>query len=138
MGDMRWLRMEWVKPFPIERDDGYGGKIKVGVQMLRALRSDGQLFEVHVEVNEVPFDLTVKQLRLTLDAMLDNPALPPSLDEESGLPMTRKVHSETFKGQGNWFEAADWDKWVEWMNTYTPTPDNWWLFSSFKDKLREA
>ncbi len=138
MVDMRWLRTEWVKPFPVERDDRYGGKIKVGVQMLRAVRSDGQMFEVHAEVEDVPFGIKVKQLRLALDAMLNDPALPPDIDEESGLPMTRQVYPETFKCMGTWVEDEEWDKWVEWMSTYTPSPDKWWLFSLFKDRIQEA
>jgi hypothetical protein len=92
MSELRWLRTEWMKP------------VIVGTrrfQFLRALRSDGQLFEVH---SEVGLWTTPTTLRARLDAMLNDPPLPSVLDEETGEWRSRLVRPDFGKGTGDWVE----------------------------------
>jgi hypothetical protein len=92
MSELRWLRIEWMKPVTVDTHR---------FQFLRALRSDGQLFEVH---SEVGLWTTPTTLRARLDAMLNDPPLPSVLDEETGEWRSRLVRPDFGKGTGDWVE----------------------------------
>jgi hypothetical protein len=99
---LRWLRTEWMEPVPFLRQRDESGKPELGeMQFLRALRSDGQMFEAHGEVGPLT---TPESLRRHLDTMLNHPALPPLIDEETGEEMSRQVALDFGKGAGNWVE----------------------------------
>lgn len=88
-----------MKPVPgVRVIDESGTEEHCEVQYLRALRSDGQMFEVHADVGPIA---TPKNFRKRLDGMLNDPALPyiTNADDE-----TRKQYIQMFKGNAEWIE----------------------------------
>jgi hypothetical protein len=101
---LRWLRTEWMTPVPFLKQRDESGKAELGeMQFLRAVRSDGQMFEVHGEVGPLT---TPESLRRHLDSMLHDPAMPPYVDEETGEQHSAQVHPDFGKGEGNWIEEG--------------------------------
>jgi hypothetical protein len=98
MNKLHWLRTQWMDPVPSVRVDESGTEEHFEVQFLRALRSDGQMFEVHADVGPIA---TPKNFRERLGGMLNDPALPyvANADDE-----TRKQYVQMFKGSAGWIE----------------------------------
>jgi len=90
-----------MKPVVLARIDGLGRTEHVEMQFLRAVRGDGQMFEVHGEVGPLT---TPESLRRHLDSMLHDPGLPPLVDEETGEQVDGRVPLDFGKGTGNWVE----------------------------------
>lgn len=99
MSGLRWLRTQWMKPVPgVRVIDESGTEEDCEVQFMRALRSDGQMFEVHADVGPIA---TPKNFRERLDIMLNDPALPYIANAEAE---TRKRYVQMFKGNDGWIE----------------------------------
>ena len=70
---------------------------------LRALRDDGQLFVVWDNKKEAT---TPEILRLRLDQMLNDPAMAPYRDEETGEFHSQQIPLDSYKGHKGWIEEV--------------------------------
>jgi hypothetical protein len=103
--EMRWLRTEWMKPVDLSfHPDIEGSGEGLQMQFLRALRTDGQLFQVNCPTNSP--DCNPETMRIFLDTMLDSPALPPYTDSD-GNTFSEQMSLDSYENTGNWIEENE-------------------------------
>lgn len=112
----RWLRQHFDRPrYVPERTVEVEGEEVIQpagiVLFLRRLRNDGQLFEAHTFLEMEPerytgsiVELTRQDLVRYADGLINDPALVPLVDEDTGDKWSRQVMLNYGKGQPGWEE----------------------------------
>ena len=100
MSDLFWVRSKYEEPLLVQDSEK-------PTHILRALRSDGQLFAVWIDTDSENKAAIRRYLRLGLDGMIDDPQTPPRVDEETGETFPSQCPIDAYKGMPGWVEEEN-------------------------------